>query len=54
MTNNGIYGPGGLDIDWNGRTAVFHGRTVPNGGVFGERFLFTAELSVGAQDVKFQ
>ncbi|KAK8094668.1 glycoside hydrolase family 43 protein [Apiospora hydei] len=31
MTNNGIYGPGGLDVDWNGRTAVFHGRTAPRG-----------------------
>ncbi|KAK6844974.1 glycoside hydrolase family 43 protein [Apiospora arundinis] len=54
MTNNGIYGPGGLDIDWNGRTAVFHGRTSPGEGATGERSLFTAELSVNGQDVGVQ
>ncbi|KAK8077288.1 hypothetical protein PG996_003458 [Apiospora saccharicola] len=54
MTNNGIYGPGGLDIDWNGRTAVFHGRTAPGEGSTGERSLFTAELSVNGQSVGIQ
>ncbi|KAK8087141.1 hypothetical protein PG994_002115 [Apiospora phragmitis] len=54
MTNNGIYGPGGLDIDWNGRTAVFHGRTAPEEGASGERSLFTAELSVNGHDVGIQ
>ncbi|KAK8006269.1 hypothetical protein PG991_012566 [Apiospora marii] len=54
MTDNGIYGPGGLDIDWNGRTAVFHGRTAPGEGSTGERSLFTAELSVNGQSVGIQ
>ncbi|KAI1073472.1 glycoside hydrolase family 43 protein [Whalleya microplaca] len=48
----GIYGPGSLDIDPNGRSVVFHGRLQANQGG-GVRQLFSAELTLGGGSVSY-
>ncbi|KAL7919191.1 glycoside hydrolase family 43 protein [Trichoderma austrokoningii] len=47
ISNLGIYGPGGLDLDPNGVNVVFHGRTTPN-TPNGARNLYTANLAISA------
>ncbi|KAI0012989.1 glycoside hydrolase family 43 protein [Xylariaceae sp. FL0662B] len=49
----GIYGPGGMDIDPNGRSVTFHGRLQPNQGGSATRQLFSAELTIGGQSVSY-
>ncbi|KAI1265262.1 glycoside hydrolase family 43 protein [Xylariaceae sp. FL1019] len=41
----GIYGPGGLDLDPNGKSVVFHGRLNANDG-HGIRELFAGDISI--------
>ncbi|GFP53246.1 hypothetical protein ACSS6W_000737 [Trichoderma asperelloides] len=45
ISNLGIYGPGGLDLDPNGVNVVFHGRTAPN-SPNAARNLYTANLAI--------
>jgi hypothetical protein len=47
ISNLGIYGPGGLDLDPNGVNVVFHGRTTAN-TPNGARNLYTANLAINA------
>ncbi|KAI8628194.1 glycoside hydrolase family 43 protein [Xylariaceae sp. FL1651] len=50
--NKGIWGPGGLDIDPNGSSVVFHGRLnakSPNGA----RELYSATLTINGQSVSY-
>ncbi|KAI4865415.1 glycoside hydrolase family 43 protein [Hypoxylon rubiginosum] len=50
VDNKGVYGPGGLDIDPNGKSVVFHGRLNPNqGGAIRE--LYSAELTISGRSV---
>ncbi|KAI1335784.1 glycoside hydrolase family 43 protein [Xylariaceae sp. FL0016] len=51
--NKNIYGPGGLDIDPNGRSVVFHGRLSANEGGGGSRELYAAELSLNGKSVSY-
>ncbi|KAI2619914.1 glycoside hydrolase family 43 protein [Hypoxylon sp. NC1633] len=48
----GIYGPGGLDIDPNGKSVVFHGRLFPNQPA-GARELYSAELTFNGRNVHY-
>ncbi|KAI1330902.1 glycoside hydrolase family 43 protein [Xylariaceae sp. FL0255] len=43
--NRGVYGPGGLDIDPNGHSVVFHGRTQAN-DPNGIRELYSADITI--------
>ncbi|KAI1497251.1 glycosyl hydrolase [Biscogniauxia marginata] len=52
-SNEDIYGPGGLDIDPNGRSVVFHGRLQPNQGGSGSRQLYSAELTINGRSVSY-
>ncbi|KAI0387376.1 glycoside hydrolase family 43 protein [Hypomontagnella monticulosa] len=52
VDNRGVYGPGGLDIDPNGRTVVFHGRQAPNQGN-AKRQLYSAELTINGRSISF-
>lgn len=52
VDNRGVYGPGGLDIDPNGRSVVFHGRLNANQGG-GARELYSAELTINGQSITF-
>ena len=47
-----IYGPGGLDIDPNGVTVVFHGRLNPN-DPGGARELFSGDISITRGSVTY-
>ncbi|KAI1287852.1 glycoside hydrolase family 43 protein [Xylaria venustula] len=48
----GIYGPGGLDIDPNGHTVVFHGRLNANDAT-GARELFSGDISITRGSVTY-
>ncbi|KAI0873552.1 glycoside hydrolase family 43 protein [Hypoxylon argillaceum] len=50
--NKGIWGPGGLDIDPNGRSVIFHGRLNPNDGN-GARELYSATLTINGRSVSY-
>ncbi|KAI2628427.1 glycoside hydrolase family 43 protein [Xylaria nigripes] len=50
--NKGIWAPGGLDIDPNGHSVVFHGRLQPGGE--GARELFSAEISFSGHSANFR
>lgn len=49
--NQGVYAPGGLDIDPNGKNVLFHGRTAPGQGGAGMRYLYSAQLVHGSGSV---
>lgn len=51
--NKGVFAPGGLDIDPNGRTVVFHGRLAANQGGGGKRELYTAELTINGHSISY-
>ncbi|CAJ2513994.1 Uu.00g021130.m01.CDS01 [Anthostomella pinea] len=53
VDNTGIYAPGGLDLDPNGRSVVFHGRLAGNQGGGGTRELYSAELSISGRSVSY-
>ncbi|RYC61857.1 hypothetical protein CHU98_g4362 [Xylaria longipes] len=50
--NKGIWGPGGLDIDPNGSSAVFHGRLNANQGN-AARVLYSASLTINGQSASY-
>ena len=50
--NRCIFGPGGIDIDPNGKTVVFHGRTAPNQGN-AIRQLYSATLNINGRSIGF-
>ncbi|KAI1420787.1 glycoside hydrolase family 43 protein [Xylaria sp. FL1777] len=50
--NKGVWGPGGFDIDPNGRTAIFHGRVKANDGN-GARELYSATVTINGQAISF-
>ncbi|OTA95508.1 glycoside hydrolase family 43 protein [Hypoxylon sp. CO27-5] len=52
VDNRGIYGPGGLDIDPNGKSVVFHGRLNPN-QPNAARQMYSAELTINGQSISF-
>lgn len=52
VDNKGIWGPGGLDLDPNGRTVLFHGRVNPNQGN-AARVLYGADLTINGQSVGY-
>ncbi|KAI1373859.1 glycoside hydrolase family 43 protein [Hypoxylon crocopeplum] len=52
VDNRGVYGPGGLDIDPNGKSVVFHGRLNPNQGN-AARELYSAELTISGRSISF-
>ncbi|KAI0398469.1 glycoside hydrolase family 43 protein [Xylariaceae sp. FL0594] len=45
VDNTGIFAPGGIDVDPDGKSVVFHGRTRANDGS-GPRLLYSAELTI--------
>ena len=51
VDNKGIFAPGGIDIDPNGRNVVFHGRLQPGGG--GKREMYSAELTINGRKVSY-
>ncbi|KAI1453410.1 glycoside hydrolase family 43 protein [Annulohypoxylon moriforme] len=51
VDNKGVYGPGGLDIDPNGKNVVFHGRLAANQGGSGKRELYSAELTISGTSI---
>ncbi|KAH8586582.1 glycosyl hydrolase [Bisporella sp. PMI_857] len=53
VDNKGIFGPGGIDIDPNGRNVVFHGRTGANQGGGGRRYLYSAVLTINGRAVSY-
>lgn len=52
VDNKGIWGPGGLDIDPNGHSVVFHGRLNANNGN-GARELYSAELTISGRSIGY-
>ncbi|KAI0508797.1 glycoside hydrolase family 43 protein [Xylaria bambusicola] len=52
VDNKGIWGPGGLDLDPNGRTVLFHGRVNPNQGN-GARVLYGADITINGQSIGY-
>ncbi|KAI1177901.1 glycoside hydrolase family 43 protein [Nemania sp. FL0916] len=52
VDNKGIWGPGGLDLDPNGRNVVFHGRGKANDGS-GARELYSASLTINGKSVSY-
>ncbi|KAI1386100.1 glycoside hydrolase family 43 protein [Hypoxylon trugodes] len=50
VDNRGVFGPGGLDIDPNGKSVVFHGRLNANDGG-AARELYSAELTINGQSI---
>ncbi|RWA14337.1 hypothetical protein EKO27_g767 [Xylaria grammica] len=52
VDNKGIWGPGGLDIDPNGKSVVFHGRLNANNGN-GARQLYSASLTINGRSVSY-
>ncbi|KAI1740814.1 glycoside hydrolase family 43 protein [Xylaria scruposa] len=52
VDNKGIWGPGGLDIDPNGKSVVFHGRLNANNGN-GARELYSASLTINGRSVSY-
>ena len=52
VDNKGVFGPGGIDIDPNGKNVVFHGRTVANQGN-GKRLLYSATLTISGRSVSY-
>ncbi|KAI0204812.1 glycoside hydrolase family 43 protein [Astrocystis sublimbata] len=52
VDNKGIWGPGGLDIDPNGKNVVFHGRLNANDGG-GAREMYSATLTINGRDVSY-
>ncbi|KAI1848713.1 hypothetical protein JX266_005572 [Neoarthrinium moseri] len=54
VDNKGVYGPGGLDIDPNGKNVLFHGRDGPGQGGGGTRYLYSAVLSLNGKGISFQ
>lgn len=50
VDNKGVYGPGGIDIDPNGKNVVFHGRLNPNQGG-AARELYSAELTISGRSI---
>ncbi|RYP58295.1 hypothetical protein DL769_009015 [Monosporascus sp. CRB-8-3] len=53
VDNRGIYGPGHMDIDPNGSFIVFHGRTGPNQGGGGTRYMYSAQLTIDGKRITF-
>ncbi|XDG09047.1 hypothetical protein ABKA04_008662 [Annulohypoxylon sp. FPYF3050] len=51
VDNKGVYGPGGLDIDPNGKNVVFHGRLAAGQGGSGSRELYSATLTISGQSI---
>ena len=51
--NKGIFAPGGVDIDPNGRNVVFHGRLQAGQGGGGARELYSAELTINGRSVSY-
>ncbi|KAI1434482.1 glycoside hydrolase family 43 protein [Xylaria sp. CBS 124048] len=51
VDNEGVWAPGGIDLDPNGRSIVFHGRPKPNGQ--GARELWSAELSISGHSIDY-
>ncbi|KAI0154145.1 glycoside hydrolase family 43 protein [Xylariaceae sp. FL1272] len=52
VDNKGIWGPGGLDLDPNGKSVVFHGRLNANNGG-GARELYSADLTINGQSISY-
>ncbi|KAF7563747.1 hypothetical protein G7046_g405 [Stylonectria norvegica] len=50
VDNKGVFGPGGLDLDPNGRNAVFHGRLGANQGS-AARELYSAVLTINGNAI---
>ncbi|KAI0404641.1 glycoside hydrolase family 43 protein [Xylaria palmicola] len=50
--NKGIWGPGGLDLDPNGSSVVFHGRLKANNGG-GARELYSASLTINGRSISY-
>jgi beta-xylosidase len=48
--NMGVFGPGGIDLDPNGSSVVFHGRENANSGG-STRVLYSASLTIDGQSV---
>ncbi|KAH9908491.1 glycoside hydrolase family 43 protein [Xylariomycetidae sp. FL2044] len=53
VDNKGVFAPGGLDIDPNGKNVVFHGRLAANQGGSGSRELYSAVLSISGRSVSY-
>jgi len=51
VDHKAIWAPGGLDIDPDGKTVVFHGRTGPNQGGGGTRFMYSADLMISGRSI---
>ncbi|KAK5625360.1 hypothetical protein RRF57_001076 [Xylaria bambusicola] len=52
VDNKGIWGPGGLDLDPNGHTVLFHGRVNPNQGN-AARVLYGADITINGQSIGY-
>lgn len=52
VDNKGIWGPGGLDIDPNGKSVVFHGRLKANDGG-GVRELYSANIAISGRSLSY-
>ncbi|GAW25062.1 putative glycoside hydrolase family 43 protein [Rosellinia necatrix] len=52
VDNKGIWGPGGLDIDPNGHSVLFHGRLNANNGN-GARELYSAEITINGRSIGY-
>ncbi|KAI0888738.1 glycoside hydrolase family 43 protein [Annulohypoxylon maeteangense] len=50
VDNKSVYGPGGLDIDPNGKNVVFHGRLAANQGN-AKRELYSAQLTISGKSI---
>ncbi|VUC36756.1 unnamed protein product [Clonostachys rosea] len=48
VDNRGIYAPGGIDVDPNGKNVVFHGRTAPSGQGDSKRQMYSATLTLSS------
>ncbi|ORY60258.1 glycoside hydrolase family 43 protein [Pseudomassariella vexata] len=52
VDNKGVYGPGGMDIDPNGSSVVFHGRLAAGQGS-GTRELYSAAITINGHSVSY-
>jgi len=51
VDNKNVWGPGGLDIDPDGKTVVFHGRLGANQGGSGKREMYSATLQINGRTI---
>ncbi|KAI1109550.1 glycoside hydrolase family 43 protein [Nemania sp. NC0429] len=52
VDNKGVWGPGGLDLDPNGKSVVFHGRLRANDGG-GARQLYSADIVINGRSLSY-